>query len=58
MAAAESIRFVVHEREPWREPRREFDRLEEAQAWHREMAPGWEISKVTTRTGPASGVAQ
>ena len=58
MAAAESVRFVVHEAEPWREPRREFDRLEDARAWHREIAPNWEITKVTTTIVPASEVPQ
>lgn len=53
---AESVRFVVHEAEPWREPRREFDRLEDARAWQREMFPSWEITKVTTTIVPASEV--
>ncbi len=45
--ASQSVRFVVHEGQPWQHPRREFDHLEEALAWQQETAPGWEISRVT-----------
>jgi hypothetical protein len=55
--ATESVRFVVHEGQPWQPPRREFDHLEEAQAWQQEMAPNWEISRVTTQIVPAGEVA-
>jgi len=55
--ASESVRFVVHQGQPWQHPRREFDHLEEAQAWHQEAAPGWVISRVTATVVPALEVA-
>lgn len=51
---SESISFVVHEDQVWKEPRREFGSLEEAQVWHREMCPTWEITRVTRRIAPAA----
>jgi len=55
--ASESVRFVVHEGQPWEHPRREFDHLEEAQAWQQETAPNWGISRVTSTIVPAGEVA-
>jgi hypothetical protein len=56
--ASESVRFVVHLGQPWEHPRREFDHLEEAQAWQRETAPSWEISRVTATIVPVREVAR
>jgi hypothetical protein len=56
--ATESVRFVVHQGQPWEHPRREFDHLEEAQAWQQQAAPSWEISRVTATIVPVREVAR
>lgn len=59
--------FVVHEDDlygafpprPWFNPgpRREFSRLEDAQAWQRAMHPNWSITRIEERSLPAVEVA-
>ena len=51
---SESISVVVHEDQVWKEPRREFSSLEEAQVWRREMCPTGEITQVTRGIAPAA----